>query len=212
MKFSVILPLLPLLAVASPTCKPSSPGDSLTAAQIEAVAPKSSSCANPDEVAPEECATAAQAAPALTTAFKKYGVTSKAEQAAVLGLIAMESGEFRFSRNHFPSPGVEGKGTRNMQSPDFNKEYAASIDALKERFEAVKSQPGKVLDLLLEDPAVDFGSGAWFLTTQCEDSVRKNLQSGSEEGWEGYIVDCVGTEANEERKGYWTAAVKALGA
>lgn len=111
MKFSVILPLLPLLAVASPTCKPSSPGDSLTAAQIEAVAPKSSSCANPDEVAPEECATAAQAAPALTTAFKKYGVTSKAEQAAVLGLIAMESGEFRFSRNHFPSPGVEGKGS-----------------------------------------------------------------------------------------------------
>lgn len=111
MKFSVILPLLPLLAVASPTCKPSSSGDSLTAAQIEAVAPKSSSCANPDKVAPEECATAAQAAPALTTAFKKYGVTSKAEQAAVLGLIAMESGEFRFSRNHFPSPGVEGKGS-----------------------------------------------------------------------------------------------------
>lgn len=101
---------------------------------------------------------------------------------------------------------------RNMQSPDFNKKYAASIDSLKERFEAVKDQPGKVLDLLLEEPAVDFGSGAWFLTTQCEDSVRKELQSGSEEGWKGYIVDCVGTEANSERKGYWTAAVKALGA
>ncbi|OJJ52628.1 hypothetical protein ASPSYDRAFT_164401 [Aspergillus sydowii CBS 593.65] len=210
MKFSVILPFFPLLAVASPTCKPSSSGDTLTAAQIETVAPKSSSCANPDKVAPEECATAAQAAPALTTAFKKYGVTSKAEQAAVLGLIAFESGEFRFSRNHFP--GVEGQGTRNMQSPDFNKKYAASIDALKEKFEEVKDQPGKVLDLLLEDPAVDFGSGAWFLTTQCDDSVREKLQSGNEEGWKGYIVDCVGTEANSERKGYWTAAVKALGA
>lgn len=123
MKFSAILPLLPLLAVASPTCKPSPSGDSLTAAQIEAVAPKSSSCVNPEEIAPEECATAAQAAPALTTAFKKYGVTSKAEQAAVLGLIAFESGEFRFSRNHFP--GVEGQGS--MLSPLFSFFLSTSI-------------------------------------------------------------------------------------
>lgn len=101
---------------------------------------------------------------------------------------------------------------RNMQSVDFNKKYAASIPEIADRFKEIQDQPGPVLDLLLEDPVRDFGSGVWFLTTQCEESVREGLRNNGEKGWEGFIVDCVGTDANDERKGYWTSAVKALGA
>ncbi|KAL5334777.1 hypothetical protein BJX70DRAFT_346567 [Aspergillus crustosus] len=212
MKYTSLLPTILLSATALTVASPCIPNYSTTAtqAQIEAIAPKSSSCENPEEVAPLECATAAQAAPAFSAAFKKYNLTSRAEQAAVISLAAFESGEFRFSRNHFP--GVEGQGTRNMQSPAFNKEYAASIPALSERFEEVQDQPGAVLDLLLEDLSLDFGSGTWFLTTQCEKSVREGLQKDGETGWESFVVDCVGTEANEERKDYWVKAVEALGA
>ncbi|KAL4918019.1 hypothetical protein BDW62DRAFT_70443 [Aspergillus aurantiobrunneus] len=207
MKLQALVPFLPLLAAASP-CTPSSSA-TITATQIESIAPKSSSCQNPPDF-PEECATAAQAAPALTAAFKEYNITSRAEQAAIIGLIAMESGEFRYNKNHHP--GVPGQGTRNMQSPDFNKEYAGSIPALADRLKEVQDEPAAVLDLLLEDATVDFASGAWFLTTQCDQGVREALQSGTEEGWEGYIVDCVGTDANRERRDYWVKAVEALGA
>ncbi|KAL2828271.1 hypothetical protein BDW59DRAFT_159859 [Aspergillus cavernicola] len=212
MKSSQILPLLLSTLLTLPQITPTSAAPcaiTINSTQILAIAPKSASCAGAPEAADGECATADQAAPAVSKAFNKYGITSKAEQAAVLGLIAFESGEFVYSRNHFP--GVPGQGTRNMQSPAFNKEYAASLPALADRFESVQDNPAAVLDLLLEDLAVDFGSGAWFLKTQCSDSVREALQTGSEEGWEGYIVDCVGTEANEERKGYWADAVEALG-
>ncbi|CBF70935.1 hypothetical protein AN6535.2 [Aspergillus nidulans FGSC A4] len=216
MKFNtLILPFLAATLAGASPCQPAPPSNSpsttVTPAQILAIAPKSQSCANATDFV-SECATASQAAPALSAAFKKYGLTNKAEQAAVLGIIAFESGEFRYNKNHFPSPGVEGKGTRNMQSVDFNKKYAASIPEIADRFEEIQDQPGPVLDLLLEDPVRDFGSGVWFLTTQCEESVREGLRNNGEQGWEGFIVDCVGTDANDERKGYWTSAVKALGA
>ncbi|KAL2871280.1 uncharacterized protein BJX67DRAFT_157907 [Aspergillus lucknowensis] len=202
-----LLPLLPLALGA--TTSPCTPQEiTITPSQILFIAPNSTSCANAPELAKGECVTAAQAAPPLSAAFTKYKVTSRAEQAAVLALIAFESGEFRYNRNHFP--GVPGQGTRNMQSPTFNKEYAASIPALEGRFQSVKDDPAAVLDLLLEDAENDFGSGAWFLTTQCADAVRRGLQSGTEQGWRGFIVDCVGTEANEARKGYWVSAVNAL--
>ncbi|KAI9371673.1 hypothetical protein BJX61DRAFT_543431 [Aspergillus egyptiacus] len=208
MKSQVLAALLPLL-LSLTSASPCIPKVTITTAQIEAIAPKSVTCTAADVDVPQECATAEQAAPALSTAFTKYGITSKAEQAAILGLIAFESGEFRYNRNHFP--GVPGQGTRNMQSPAFNKLYAESLPELEGRLEGVKDDPAALLDLLLEDPAVDFGSAAWFLTTQCEEKVRVALRSGSEEGWRGYIVDCVGTEANQERRGYWSDAVKALG-
>ncbi|KAL6231741.1 hypothetical protein BDW75DRAFT_35808 [Aspergillus navahoensis] len=222
MKYTTLIPFtLPFLGGTLTTASPcqlapspipsGSSSTTITPAQILTIAPKSQSCANATDFV-SECATATQAAPALSAAFKKYGLTNKAEQAAVLGIIAFESGEFRYNKNHFPSPGVEGKGTRNMQSVDFNKKYAASIPEIADRLEEVQDQPGAVLDLLLEDPVRDFGSGAWFLTTQCEESVREGLRNDGEQGWEAFIVDCVGTDASDERKGYWTSAVEALGA
>ena len=42
-------------------------------------------------------------------AFKRDQVFSRAEQAAVIGLIAFESNEFQYNRNHFP--GVERQGS-----------------------------------------------------------------------------------------------------
>lgn len=100
---------------------------------------------------------------------------------------------------------------RNMQSPSFNAKYASSIPAISDKVSAANGDAGQILDILLADKEYDFGSGAWFLTTQCDQGVRESLQSGSEEGWEGYISGCVGTEANDGRRGYWESAVKALG-
>ncbi|PKY04474.1 hypothetical protein P168DRAFT_311024 [Aspergillus campestris IBT 28561] len=212
---TALLFLLPLLSNALPAQDPNSNPNAqsqtqneiqITPKQIETIAPKSKSC----DSAPskDECATAAQAAPAISASFNKYKVHSRAEQAAVIGLMAFESGDFKSNRNH--SPGVPGQGTRNMQSPTYNQKYAASLpdiaDAAKQASDA-----DKVLDLLVKNKEYDFGSGAWFLTTQCEEDVRKRLQSGSEEGWKAYIRDCVGTEANGERREYWERAVNALG-
>lgn len=97
-----------------------------------------------------------------------------------------------------------------MQSPDYNIKYAHSLSAIRDKVQQTHDDKGQILDLLLADKEYDFGSGAWFLTSQCARDVRAGLQSGSEEGWEGYITKCVGTEANEERRGYWKKTVEAL--
>ena len=98
-----------------------------------------------------------------------------------------------------------------MQSPTYNSKYAADIPALAGKLSSVSGDPTGVLDLLLADEEYDFGSGAWFLTTQCSASVRAQLQTGSEAGWTAYITSCVGTDANDNRKAYWTRAIQALG-
>lgn len=97
-----------------------------------------------------------------------------------------------------------------MQSPAFNKKYAASIPAVKDKA-AETSDPADLLDLLRNDGTTDFGSGAWFLTTECSKEVRSALADGSEAGWKKYITDCVGTTITDDRKAYWDRAVKALG-
>lgn len=88
---------------------------SITASQIEHIAPKSSSCANPP--AKGECATSDTAARNIAASFDQYEVTSRAEQAAVIALMAFESDEFQFSRNHVP--GVEGQGS-TFPTPPFH--------------------------------------------------------------------------------------------
>ncbi|KKK26977.1 hypothetical protein ARAM_007533 [Aspergillus rambellii] len=206
----LVISAIPLHSTSHLTTEigPGSTSTSITPSQIEAIAPKAKACENPP--APDECATAAQAAPYIARSFATYNVTARAEQAAVLGLMAFESVEFRYNRNH--SPGVPGQGTRNMQSPGFNAEYAASIPGLKEALDGgAQGDVVKVLDLLRGNAEYDFGSGAWFLTTQCSAEVRAALRTGSEEGWAGFLTRCVGTDANEERKGYWVRAVQVLG-
>lgn len=98
-----------------------------------------------------------------------------------------------------------------MQSPTFNEKYASSITELADAYASATGDVVAILDLLLSDEKYDFGSAAWFLTTQCSESVREALQTGSEEGWEGYISGCVGTTVTDDRKAYWSRAVEALG-
>lgn len=100
---------------------------------------------------------------------------------------------------------------RNMQSPTFNDKYASSIPDISDEYASAKGNVSAILDLLLSDEKYDFGSAAWFLTTQCTDSVRTELQKGTESGWEGYISSCVGTTVTDERKAYWTKALETLG-
>ncbi|CAG7996557.1 unnamed protein product [Penicillium nalgiovense] len=179
----------------------------LTESQLITIAPSSKSCANAP--AEGECATAKQAAKFTSQSFDTYKVTSKAEQAAIVSLMAFETEDFKYNKNHFP--GVAGQGTRNMQSPAFNKKYASSLPELKDKLPSVSNSPAELLDLLRSDSATDFGSGAWFLTTQCSKNVRTALADGSETGWQRFISDCVGTSVTEERREYWERAVKAIG-
>lgn len=96
-----------------------------------------------------------------------------------------------------------------MQSPAYNKKYASSIPSLKAKVSQCVNT-SEVLNLILANKQYDFGSGAWFLTTQCSGDVRTALQKGDEQGWERYITGCVGTEASQGRKTYWERAVRAL--
>ncbi|KAJ5166345.1 uncharacterized protein N7482_005126 [Penicillium canariense] len=180
---------------------------SITESQVLTIAPSSDTCDNPP--AAGECATANTAATYTAQSFDTYSVTSKAEQAAVLSLMAFESGDFKYNKNHFP--GVAGQGTRNMQSPSYNKKYASSLPSLSDKLDSVSDDPAGLLDVLRADKAIDFGSGAWFLTTQCSQDVRTALQKGDDEGWQRYISDCVGTSVTDERRAYWERAVEALG-
>jgi hypothetical protein len=82
--------------------------DSLTESQMIDIAPTSANCDNPP--AAGECATAKTAAKFTAQSFDTYGVTSKAEQAAIISLMAFESDDFKYNKNHFP--GVAGQGSK----------------------------------------------------------------------------------------------------
>lgn len=110
-----------------------------------------------------------------------------------------------------------------MQSAAMNLLYASSIPALSSSLHAVTggatsalslvvSQQNNVRGLLNANDAYDFGSGAWYLTTQCSQSVRSAVQEGGQAGWEKYITACVKTTATEQRIAYWQRAMDAFGA
>jgi hypothetical protein len=79
----------------------------ITTDQLLTISPNASTCDNPP--AAGECATAEQAAPAISASFSAYSVDSRAEQAALVSLMAFETADFKYNRNHFP--GVAGQGS-----------------------------------------------------------------------------------------------------
>ncbi|KAF6837598.1 hypothetical protein CPLU01_02951 [Colletotrichum plurivorum] len=183
------------------------------------VAPKSASCDGVKDFA-DECATADHAAQYLPAAMAKYGIWQPGAIAAVLSLMAFETGDFRYNRNHFPAPGRPGQGTRNLQMAEFNLKYALSIPELKANATEIAGgatngtqlsddQKNKVLDLVLGDDYA-WGSGPWYLATECDDDVRKGLAEGTVRGFTLYM-DCIGTSATEDRIEYWTRAKSAFG-
>ncbi|KAH8820424.1 hypothetical protein F5884DRAFT_627030, partial [Xylogone sp. PMI_703] len=192
---------------------PRAAGDS-AASQILAIAPTSGSCDGAP--APDECATADQAAPYLINAMATYKITSPSEIAAVLSLIAYETDDFKYNINHFP--GNPGQGTRNMQMASYNLMYALSIPQLQHSVASITTtgstsglssdQLNDIRALVLPDQ-YSWASAAWFLTTQCQ-NARPALQAGGQAGFEAYM-SCVGTSVTDDRLAYWTRAQAAFG-
>lgn len=178
-----------------------------TSGSLLAVVPAANTCDGAP--APAECRTADEAAPFINQSFRTYGITTPGEAAAVIGIMAFESGDFKYNVNHFS--GVPGQGTRNMQSPEFNLKYAQSLSGLQDELASAGSDPKGILALLTANGEYDFGSGAWFLTSQCSDSVRAGLKTGSLSGWQSYISDCIHTTPTPDRQAYWERAAKAMG-
>lgn len=123
--------------------------------------------------------------------------------------MAFESDEFKYQKNY--TPGNPGQGTRNMQSAAFNVDYAQSITDLSASLAAAESSgPSGVRDLLISNDYHDFGSAAWFLTTQCGPDVKNELVAGGMTGFMAYL-SCVGTSMTPDREAYWERANSALG-
>ncbi|KAL8952957.1 MAG: hypothetical protein Q9222_001176 [Ikaeria aurantiellina] len=117
MLYPVIITALSLLALLSPSsAHPTTTFQKRTAGSLLAIAPKANTCAN--ATFPKECKTASEAAPFINHSFATYGITTAGEAAAVVAIMAFESGDFKYNINHFP--GRPGQGTRNMQSPALN--------------------------------------------------------------------------------------------
>ena len=110
---------------------------------------------------------------------------------------------------------------RNMQSASFNLLYAKSIPALAPSIAALTggsaigalsvSQLNQVRALLTGNDYYDFGSAAWFLTTQCSAAVRAGVQTGTLAGWQTYVTDCIGTSATSDRQRIWEIAMQEIG-
>ena len=206
----------------------------ITAQQLLVISPGANTCNGSPYI--DECRTAAQAAPLISAAFGAYDVNTPGEAAALVSLMAFESGDFKYQKNHFPAPGRPGQGTRNMQSAAFNFEYASSIPALHSSLATLtgagagapspaastlsSDTQNAIRQLVLADQ-YDFASAAWFLTTQCGSTgagagqdIRAGLQTipPSEAAWEAYITSCVGTTVTDARKAYWNRAVASLSA
>ncbi|KAK2758730.1 hypothetical protein FQN54_003420 [Arachnomyces sp. PD_36] len=211
-----------------PTSSPSSsPEFTITTDQILQIAPNSKSCDTATPKFADECRTADVAAKYISESFERYGISSRVEQAAVLGWMAMESGEFRFSRNHFPRPGRPGQGTYNIQSLAFNIKYIDATPELKSNLSTPVDISSSIcgpdacvipatianaaLDMILQNDQYAFATGAWFMKDICSEEVKSALADDMEAGWEQFVTKCVYAPLSEIRREYWEKAKAALG-
>ncbi|PNY23453.1 Uncharacterized protein TCAP_06595 [Tolypocladium capitatum] len=177
---------------------------------IQQTAPGATSCPSP----PGDCRTAAQAAPFIIKSLEAYGVDCPKEMASVVALMAFESVDFRYKHN--VSPGRPGQGTANMQMANYNLLYAKGIPAVEGNVTDMASVDGLPADRLnwilslVKPDEYNFGSGPWFLTTQCGADVRRKLRDNVDEGFQAYM-NCVGVTVTDDRKAYFDRAKKAFG-
>ena len=198
-----VVPMFFPPALAIPAKHQSLSRSSLTASQLEFIAPTSNTCAG--ATYPSECRTAEQALPFILQSFDTYSITSAGAQAAIISTIAFESGDFKYQIHHFPNP-VPGQGTRNMQSTAFNAQYATSLQLGT----VEQAGPNEILDALISSATYDFGSAAWFLDTQCGSAVKTGLATGGMDGYMAYLT-CIGTTMTPDREAYWQRANSAFG-
>ena len=98
-----------------------------------------------------------------------------------------------------------------MQSKDFNLKYAQSIPALSNKLAAAQADgPDGIVNLLVTYSDYDFGSAAWFLTSQCKPGVLDGLKTAGKDGFDAYL-DCIGTTAVDDQTAYYNRALAALG-
>ncbi|KAG5973889.1 hypothetical protein E4U55_000193 [Claviceps digitariae] len=137
--------------------------------------------------------------------------------AAVIALMAFESVDFQYKHNLYP--GRPGQGTANMQMPNYNLLYAKQIPALRDQatcqfpFPTTDGQSPQTLQAILALVTPDehnFGSGPWFLMSQCGGEVRDALARDVDDGF-GLYMRCVGVEVTHERRAYLERAKKAFG-
>jgi hypothetical protein len=178
----------------------------LTAEIITTIAPATASC-NGSEFA-DECADATRAAPAISKSFETYGITTAGEQAALVAYMLFESGNFKYSKNHYP--GRPGQGTRMMAMPPFISEYATAVVGAQAVATASAEGPAAVLNLVNADDEKSFGSAAWYLSTKCTPEIRSGLAAETVDGWHNFLTVCVGTTAVPERDTSWVAAKQAI--
>ncbi|KAH9243047.1 hypothetical protein K456DRAFT_136769 [Colletotrichum gloeosporioides 23] len=200
MVFAKFLPLTLLagLALASPVAVRNNNATAI----LLAVAPTSSTC---DGAAfPDECATAEHAAQFVPAAMQKYAVYRPGEIAALLSLMAFETGDFKYNRNHYPAPGRPGQGTRNLQMPKYNLLYALSIPELKDKATAIAGSADADGSTLSDDKKNEV------LALVCDQSTRDELAEGTVRGFTLYM-ECIGTSGTEDRVAYWTRAKAAFG-
>ncbi|KAI5309753.1 hypothetical protein KEM55_002490 [Ascosphaera atra] len=178
------------------------------------IAPDSEEC--PMNVSQMEyCRTAKQAAQPILDSFTEWGLTNTNEKAAVVAVMAYESESFRYAVNLAHS--TTGQGTRNMQSPEFNKKYATDIPWVNQVLGLDRTvngpEPMNILNTLNGNDTTSFGSGAWFLAKNCDDKTRQQLQAGGEDGFKAYMVNCVqigesGWDSQKEKRlPFYTSAV-----
>ena len=97
-----------------------------------------------------------------------------------------------------------------MMSPTFVAEYVQFLN-----LQTTSTDPATVLGLV-ENDQYSFGSAAWYYHMKCSDSVKTQVQSGSQAGYDAFMTTCVGTQADEgsgstSRLAYWQRATAALG-
>ncbi|KAK2068730.1 hypothetical protein P8C59_003358 [Phyllachora maydis] len=200
---TTITPLfLLLLALAPAQPAPTPPRQPTTQAAIEAIMPTSTTCAP----ATAECRTAAQAAPFFAAAFARHGAGAPAQQAAVLAWVGLESAELKYKHNVVP--GRAGQGTSAMLMPAWVAEYAGAVGAGAVGADA---DPVAVLALVTPDE-YNFGSGPWFLATQCAPAMAALGEGGEgvDEAFAAFMA-CVGTAMTDERRAYWERAKAVFG-
>ncbi|KAF2675116.1 hypothetical protein BT63DRAFT_28936 [Microthyrium microscopicum] len=187
-------------AVASPA--PAAGAGGLTAAQLLIAMPGSSTCSGK----PTGCLTNTIAAPLLASGFSKYGLNSKGAQAAALAIISFESNDMEYDTN-LVNTGTQG--TFNQMTAKFITLYANALYGSSAK-SAVADQIAQIND----NKADSLGSAAWYMSTQCPDTVKSFASasgSAADAVYSTYITSCVGTTMTDGRMAAWTKAKTALG-
>ncbi|KAJ9416947.1 hypothetical protein QL093DRAFT_2401223 [Fusarium oxysporum] len=155
---------------------------SLSAASLSAV-PIIEAIAPKSKICPtgnKECRTATQAAPFIVSSFQSQQIYSP------------------------------------LKSPLFSLSWLLKYSELAKGWQGIESVEGlsdQELGDLLDDVTVDkynFGSGPWFLKTQCKEDVRQAFKTDVDTGFQKYIEECVGTDL-QPRLEYFQRAKTAFG-